>query len=195
MFLALLGVGLFALIPHPALGTVIVVLLVVAGIACFCAIFMLVSGYLHWRRVFRDFQKNDIPRIKSTLDRGQVHSKHVTASSVIVIEEWEDEGSGYVFDIGEGKSLLLKGQKFLPVDERMSWPSSDFEIVRSPVGDLWIGLFSAGDSLPPSKTISNEICRDDFVESEIEEVVEDDPDAVLRRIIKVPRLSATRDAD
>lgn len=182
--LGLAEVGLFAFEVHPALVGLANVVMVLAGIACLFGFIACVSGYLRWRRYTKDFHRETAPRIRAALENKKVLSKQVAALSVITIEEFEDEGAGYLFDIGEGKSLILKGQQYFPAKEDMPWPSSQFEIVRSADEGVWIGLFSSGEPLVPSRVIKMEDCNDDFFWADTEEVVEGTSDEVLARILK-----------
>lgn len=92
---------------------------IVAAILCLYFLIAVIESHLYWRRVFRDFERNTVPLLKKVLESGEVRTKSVVASSVIEIVEFEDEGSGYIFDIGDGRSLLLKGQQYCPVEESM----------------------------------------------------------------------------
>jgi hypothetical protein len=154
------------------------------GIICLYCLLAVISSYFRWRRDFHDFKRNRLPLLKQAFERGVVHTKRVTASSVIVIQEFEDEGSGYIFDIGDGKSLLLKGQWCFPFEESMPWPASEFEMVRTVDGVIWLGLFSRRDRLAPIKTIPIDECTMEFAWSDREEVLNGDPETVLRGVLK-----------
>ena len=169
---------------NAVLAGVVAAIPILAAIICLYCLIVVISGHLHWRRVFRDFNRNTVPLLKRSLERGEVRARRVVASSVIEIEEFEDEGSGYIFAIGGGRSLLLKGQQYSPIEESMPWPASEFELVRSADGDVWIGLFSKGALLEPMKTVPMEQCTPDFVWSEREDVLEDEPPAVLRGVLE-----------
>ncbi len=184
LLLALLAAGLIALRPNPVLGGLVGGLLSVAGIVCLYALIMVVSGFLRWRQAYREFARDTVPVVRRVLREGRCLSRDVTASRVYEIEEFEDEGPGYIFAIGEGKSLLLKGQKYEPEDARMPWPAPTFSLVRSSDGELWIGLFSSGQTLSPLRTIQMDECLDDFVWSEREDVLEGEPGQILNGILK-----------
>ena len=67
----------------------------------------------------------------------------------------------------------------------MPWPASVFEIVRGADKQLWVGLFSKGQSLTSIRVVSTEVCSDDFLRSEKEEIVEANPETVLNGILKI----------
>ncbi len=115
-------------------------------------------------------------------------SKDVTTTAVIEIMECEDEGSAYIFAIEDNRSLLLKGQRFVPVKENMPWPAVAFSIVRNRDERLWIGVFSTGPALGPIQSIPMDRCMEGFCWSESEGHVEGHPEDVLRRMLKADRL-------
>ena len=130
------------------------------------------------------------PLIESALREGLVSSKKVSASSVIVIEEFEDEGSGYLFDVGNTQTLLLKGQTYYPIVDDNPWPNSDFEIVRTTDGKYELGLFCTGHELKPDRTFQTEDCIDNFVWDAKEELFSELPDEVLKRILKPKKVNS-----
>ena len=181
--IVVLSLGIIWLKPHPVSGGIVGGALVVAGIVCIYAIIALGSSYFHWGKVSRSFERETIPLIRRTLDIGKVLSKDITASSVIEIEECEDEGSGYIIAIGGGKSLLLKGQRYFPVEDEMPWPASTFSIVRSADKAVWIGVFSSGQYLSPIHKVKMKECIDDFTFSEREDVLNGEPEDILKSIL------------
>jgi hypothetical protein len=187
VFLTLPAAGLMALKPPPIVGGLVGGLLGVLAIVCIYALIALVSSFFHWRRVWEEMQRDTFPALRKALEEGQVRSRQVIASAVIEIVESEDEGSAYIFDIGDGRSLLLKGQRYVPVDDAMPWPASEFEIVRSADGEIWIGLFSTGKTLMPLQSLSMADGADDFVWSEREDVLTGSLQAVLQSLLKAPR--------
>jgi hypothetical protein len=189
--LLLLAVGLIALRPGAILGGIAGGVLFVAGIICLYAFIMVVSGFFRWRKTFRQFAKETIQTTRRVLQEGRCQSRDVTASEVYEIEEFEDEGPGYIFALGEGKSLLLKGQKYAPEEDKMPWPAGTFSLVRSTDGGLWIALFSSGKVLLPTQTIQVQECKEEFVRSEREDVLEGQPDQVLKEITKSDQAPAT----
>ncbi len=135
--------------PHPIIGGIVGGPIAIAGIVCFYAIITLISGYSHWTRHYHHFVRSVIPEIKSALNDGQVFVKKITAEAVIEIIDFDNERPGYIYDVGNGKILFLKGQRFYPDNPDMSWPNSEFEIVRTVHGNMWIGIFCSGTELNP----------------------------------------------
>jgi len=145
---------------------------------------MVVSSFFHWRKTFHDLAEETVPIVRRVLQNGRCYSRDVTASEVYVIEAFEDEAPGYIFALGEGKSLLLKGQQYVPEEDKMPWPAATFSLVRSTDGQLWIGLFSFGQALAPTRTIEMRECKEDFIWAEREDELDGQPDEVLKRIMK-----------
>lgn len=184
LFLGTLAAGLVAIGPNPVLGGIGGGILFSAAVVCLYGLIAVITSFVHWRRVHRDFAEETAPAICKILEDGYVSSKEVTASEVFEIEEYEDEGPGYIFDVGGGMSLLLKGQKYEPEEDEMPWPASTFSLVRSVDGTLWVGLFSTGQTLSPSRRIKMEDCTDMFSWSEHEEVLNRTPEEVLMGLIR-----------
>jgi hypothetical protein len=93
---------------------------------------------------------------------------------VVEIEELEDEGPGYIFDLGDGRSLFLKGRRFAHAVGG-PWPNSEFDIIRTVAAGLWIGLFCRGHRLTPTRLIENRECDPRVILSEHEDVVDGSP--------------------
>ena len=168
---------------HPIAFGLLAAPIFIAAIVCLCAIALCWSSYFHWSGNDKRFQQVDVPEIKKALQDGMVSVKKVTASAVIELVEFEDEGGGYVFDLGDNQSLFLKGQHIIPVSEEMPWPNSEFEIVRSIIGDLWIGIFCHGKILTPIRTIELSGCREDVVWMSCEDVVEEYSDSFASSLL------------
>ena len=184
LFLGTLAAGVVALQPNPVLGGIGGGILFIAAVVCLYGLIAVITSFVHWRRVYRDFTEETAPAICKILEDGRVLSKEVTASEVYEIEEYEDEGPGFIFDVGGGMSLLLKGQKYAPEEDEMPWPASSFSLVRSVDGTLWVGLFSTGQILNPSRKIKMKDCTDTFAWSEHEAVLNETPEDVLKGLIR-----------
>src|SRR3954465_9190104 len=75
-------------------------------------------------------QARNSAELTRALEDGRVTVKRVSAVAVIEIEPLEDEGTGYVFDLGDGRVLFLKGQEYVPTEDGYDpWPNTDFELV------------------------------------------------------------------
>jgi hypothetical protein len=176
-------VGVILLSPDAAVGGLIGGVLGTAALIDLYAIIMIIQSHFRWRSGQRRFLTSTRPLIESTLNSGMVFSKRIVATSVIELCEFEDEGSGYLFDVGDNLCFFLKGQWAAPVDENMPWPCSDFEIVQSADKKLPIGIFGAGSKLTPIRTIELAECREDIVWAEKDEVIQKPVDEVLKDIL------------
>lgn len=114
------------------------------------------------------------PPFDRDLREGQAEQLHVTASEVVELEEYEDEGSGFFFDVGDGRLLYMQGQYLdddaLNDDSSSEQPAEDgsaavrtprfpcreFEIVRASYSQEVLTLRCLGDYLPPSRLMSVE---------------------------------------
>jgi len=168
---------------NPAIG-IIGGVLGVAALICLYAVILLVQSYFHWGRLHRKFQREDVPEIMKALADGRVAVKKVKATAVIEIEEFEDEGAGYIFDIGSGKILFLKGQWFSPLETNIEWPNSEFEIVRTVHANRWVGILCYGQRLEPVRVIESSECKDEIVWEEREDVLEGTIESFAQSITK-----------
>ena len=184
LFCGLAATGLMRLDVHPVVGGIIAGPIALAAIICLYAIIVLLGGHVRWSRYHRDFVRRDIPEIEAALDDGRVFVKRVSAEAVIEIVEFEDEGSGYIYDIGGGRILFLNGQRIFPVDEEMAWPNSEFEIVRTVHREMWVGIFCSGRELAPVHELETSACIDDIVWADREEVLDGDIEQFAHSITK-----------
>lgn len=120
-------------------------------------VFWLVLGGLIYLWVLRDLRKElgHLPEMVSSMEgvlrRDEVESFDVVAEGYAELEEVEDEGACYGFDLGDGRIVFLVGQQFYP---SARFPSLDFSVVypldesgRS--ADMWIE--KRGDAVPPDR--------------------------------------------
>ena len=184
----LLAVGLVSHLPNVTLAGVLAGVLAAAGLICLYALIAVITGHVRWSRYHKGFTRNTLPKLQSALKEGRVDVKRVAALGVIEIAELEDEGPGYLFDVGDGMTLSLKGQRYVPAEasDDRHWPNTDFEIVRSATEHLWIGIFCSGKPLQPVAVIESTKCKDDVLWSEREELLQGTPEAVLKTLLKAP---------
>jgi len=168
--------------PHPVAFVILAVLLILSGIILFFFGGNMVQGYFRWGHYAKRFRAETSTQIAAALKNGLVESKSVIATRVIEVEEFEDEGSGYVFEIDSNRSLILKGQRYFPAEDSMEWPNDKFEIVRTQAHELWIGIFCHGKKLEPCRRIETQDCDPEFVWAEIEEIFSGTPEEYLRTI-------------
>jgi hypothetical protein len=96
----------------------------------------------------------DLARV---LEDGRAVVTRVRAAAVVQVEPWEDEGTGYLFDLGEGRVLVMKGgDDFVDEDEDDArWPNTDFEIVRAAADRRILGMHLHGAVLSPARILEN----------------------------------------
>jgi hypothetical protein len=175
---------LFSAGVNPFIGGVVGGVVGCVAIICLYAIIMLIGGHRRWSRLHREFVRDEIPKIQKALEVGAVFVKKVSASAVITIIEFEDEGSGYIYDVGDGRILFLKGQRFYPVNDSMSWPNSEFEIVTTVHGDIWIGIFCSGHELIPVREFETSDCVDELLWAEREDILDGEIEQFARSLTK-----------
>ncbi len=170
----LLAAGIFLAELSPLVGGMLLGPLAIVAIICLYVVIQMWSSYFHWSAVHRNFVRRDVPDIEHALFDGMVAVKNIDATAVIELVEFEDEGGGFIFDLGDGQVLFLKGQQYFPVIDEMPWPNSQFEIVRTVHGNRWVGIFCHGSRLNPVRTIETSDCIEEIACAEREEVVEAD---------------------
>jgi hypothetical protein len=89
------------------------------------------------------------------LEDGRALVTRVRAAAVVQIEPWEDEGTGYLFELGDGRVLLMKGDDY-SVDEENDearWPNTHFEVVRAAADRRILGMRLHGAALRPVRIL------------------------------------------
>jgi hypothetical protein len=94
--------------------------------------------------------------IARMLEDGRVTVRRVRAVAVVEIEPLEDEGTGYVFDLGDGRVLFFKADACLPTDAEAPWPNTEFEIVRAAANGDILDVHCHGTALPPLRTVPSD---------------------------------------
>ena len=164
-------------------GDLVVALLVLVALGAFACFLIMAMGMqsvfeeIHGRRYWRQHDL-DLPKL---LRHGRVTVRHVKASAVIYLQADEDEGDGYLFEIGEGRSLLLNGEWSEFLDNDGPWPSDEFEVVESPDEHL-IGFYSIGKPLEPAKTVPLSELDADVMGEIVDKVYDISPDNVLSQL-------------
>ena len=166
----LLFLSLTWLVRWPILLGLVAAVLGIVAVLCLYFAIQSVESHIHWSRHHRTFIKTTLPSLRAALEDARVAIKHVVARAVIEILEFEDEGQGYLFDVGDTQVLFLKGQQYDPENERDPWPNSEFDIVRTLHGDHWLGIFCYGTLLEPVRSIAGEDLRDEYVWESREEL-------------------------
>ena len=169
---------------HPILGGAVGGVIAVVGIIFLYGIIQGITSHFDWRRYHQEFVRDVIPIIREGLSDGRVHVKSIAATSVIEIREYEDEGSGYIYCVGNGRLLFLKGQAYYPHEDDIPWPNTEFEIVRTVFDDFWVGLFCHGVELTPERILEMDECRDHIVWEDREELIEGELMEYTQSLIK-----------
>ena len=158
---------------------------VVVGILSLYFAYMIISGHFHWSRYARRFRRKDAPKIQAALEDGLAAVWRVTSDRAIVIEEYEDEGSVYIYDLGDGTSLYLRGQEYFPEDHDAPWPARQFEIVRASLDGRLVGIFTGREPVPQVRTIPMAEMPKSFLfsdEPRTETIFPGQPDEILRKL-------------
>jgi hypothetical protein len=125
--------------------------------------------------------------VARVLQDGRVSVKRVHAVAVVQIEPIEDEGTGYVFDLGDGRVLFLKGQDYdVAGDDEAPWPNTEFEIVRAVTDGTMLDLRCHGTALRPLRVISGADLDPQKGWNEREEVLEMSLDEAVRTVLRNP---------
>ena len=124
------------------------------GLTFWSTISALIGAWVWVEQVTR--RRKRVQQIDLALRGGQVREVRVQASAVVELEEVEDEGACYAFDVGNGTVVFISGQEFYP---SRTFPNADFSLIE--VHDtegvaIESYLEKRGDRLKISKTISAE---------------------------------------
>jgi hypothetical protein len=182
--ISVLCLGLFAL-AFKLSGALLIAACIISTLCGLASLFFglnLVASAYNSHQI-RRFSENELaPQIKAAINDGKVKVLKVESEKLIVLEEFEDEGSGYLFDIGKGRTLLLKGREYYPTNEESAWPNTSFELVRTETHAILISLNCYGKELNPSQRIDLSKCNEEFIWSEEEKVIDGTPDQVLQKL-------------
>jgi hypothetical protein len=133
------------------------------------------------REAYAARMDRDLARV---LEDGRVTVKRVRAVAVVEIEALEDEGTGYVFDLGDGRVLFIKGPDYFPSDDEMPWPNTDFDIVRAAADGRLLDVHCHGVALPPLRVVPRDDVDPQRGWGEREEVLEMSVDDAVRTILR-----------
>jgi hypothetical protein len=117
------------------------------------------------RRKLRRHMLANCQSFAEELEAGQAHSILCRPSRIIEREEFEDEGSFWIFDGGDGRYLAMIGQEYY---ETPRFPSSHFEVVMGARHRLVLGIRSHGLRMPSALVVNgDEISWDSFPDRDI----------------------------
>lgn len=123
--------------------------------------------------------------LAALLEDGRVTVKRVRAVAVVQIDPIEDEGYGYVYDLGDGRVLFLKGQDYpSPDDEDGPWPNTEFEIVRAATDGTMLDIHCHGTLLPPLRIVPGDDVDPRKSWDEREEVLHMSMDEVVQSVVR-----------
>src|SRR5882672_7101545 len=105
------------------------------------------------RRSIRSHMLAYRQKLAEELESGLAHTITCRPSRIIEREEFEDEGSLWVFDGGDGRYLAICGQDY---HETPRFPSSHFEVVMGARHRLVVGIRSHGLRVPSTLVISHD---------------------------------------
>lgn len=159
----------------------------ICGFLCLYILIQIISGIRRNAKEARRFAREDKPKIRAALEHGQAKVVRVTSDEVIVVEEQEyvDEGSAYIYGLGDGRSFYLRGQHCYPKDRPAPWPARRFEIANTAIKDIWLGIRNVEGSLEPKREIPMEETPEGFAWSDdpkSESVLAGSPEEVLSRL-------------
>jgi hypothetical protein len=134
-----------------AVGAFLQQLIVAAVMGAIIALVRL-GGYLERRRL-RQHQLAFRQRLTEELESENAYTVTCRPTRIIEREEFEDEGTLWIFDGGEGRYLVLCGQDYYSTAR---FPSSQFEVVMGSLHRTVIGIRSHGPRIQSSKIVSGE---------------------------------------
>ncbi len=129
--------------------------LVISGVWLLAGIAMWLWGYVGERRKL----SRQIRTMESAIRRNEATVVQVQASAVVELEEYEDEGLCYAFQIGENLMVFICGQHYYDFSSRR-FPNSDFsmiEILDESGETVHIRMAKRGLKLEPVRTIPAEV--------------------------------------
>lgn len=114
-----------------------------------------------WAVSFSFYEKRKSQEIKDqylaiidAINNGKAIAKRIKSNKVIELEEYEDEGASYFFEVNSGKLFYLSGQDYYSTPK---FPNTDFSIIGliDSAGNLVDSIIEKnGKKLEPYKTIS-----------------------------------------
>ena len=179
-----------------------------AGIICFYVMTQILDSHFHVIRLDKSLRRETVPAARAALADGRVKVKQVAATAVIELARIEDSSPGWLFDVGDGQTLLLMAPLYDLDDDsddgddedededddacpdgavdvnRANWPNSEFEIVRAHANNYWVGLFCHGQKLEPIRSIDQCDCKEEFACVEREELLSGDINAIAESMLQ-----------
>lgn len=120
---------------------------------------MLVAGLISlilaykWHEATRRAYDYDTGEVDSNLKNGMAEVCTFDVTGAVEVKEFEDEGSHYYLDIGEGKVLFLSGQYLYEYEDAKQFPNTRFQTIRAAKSRWIFGLKLLGNYLSPVFTL------------------------------------------
>lgn len=172
IFILCLGLSTLLLaLPDPA-RSILMAVPSIGMVVCLGVIVLLIVDHRHEAQVERTWRREELPKFEHALRDDLVSVRRVQSSAVIEIWQFEDEGGSYIFDVGSGKLLYLKGQWTELRDDEAPWPNTDFEIARTARDRLFVDIVCYGEKLEPVRTIDPSEISDYDPWEECDELIE-----------------------
>lgn len=90
---------------------------------------------------------------ENDLKDGNVMVLSCQSNAVIEVEEFEDEGPGFFFEIDDGKIMFLQGQYLYDHVDSKRFPNKKFDVVKLPHSGVILDVVCKGDSLAPLRVL------------------------------------------
>lgn len=134
-------------------------------------------------RVPRAVRLRERDALVAAANAGQVHEWHVVADSVVEICPFDDEPPIWIFDTGDGRSVVVSG--FWDTDLERPWPTTEFRVSVIPGVGVWGDLEPGSTPIRPSQVVSSEDLDAEGVLALAEpQVLPYSPAELLRRLAK-----------
>ena len=101
----------------------------------------------------RNIRKLSPPSLRSDIESGAAEILSVNTKEILRVQQYEDEGIGFLINSGDGKVIYLQGQHLEQLEKRRIFPCQTFEVVRSAHSQTFLDLKCIGAYLPPLATI------------------------------------------
>lgn len=81
------------------------------------------------------------------LDAGEAQVTTYAATAALRLEEFEDEGPGYFFDVGEGKLLFLQSPRLGDLEQEEGFPGREIDVARTAHSGMVLDVRTRGEKL------------------------------------------------
>lgn len=115
-----------------------------------------VVAFPQTRREERNLSKQ-VRDYESTLERNLAHVVHIQSGQIVELEEQEDEGACYAFQVNDNRIVFVVGQDYCASPK---FPNSDFSLIQIFADDntlLKEWIEKSGKKLNPSRVIPAEV--------------------------------------